>query len=145
MKTATVYALADPRNMTVRYIGSTVNVEGRLKYHISQARSLSRQLREAAGVRSFAFAKTAEAERVWWLAEILGSNLEPLLIVLAVLPEREAREAEKDFIQTFSAHTRLYQRRDVGIDWRPIREIDKRLDAKADHPADPTPLEEIAI
>ena len=77
-----VYAVIDPRDTTCRYVGMTNDLTERFITHISN--------------REVNHGKNS------WILELRGSGLLPICRTLQVCDtEREAREAERDWIAGF--------------------------------------------
>lgn len=74
-----IYALADPRTETVRYIGQSVNVTARTKMHLF----------ERVGIKGE------------WIAELAGQRLEPTISVLTKVDASSADRVEREYIQRY--------------------------------------------
>lgn len=85
MKIAYIYALRDPRDWRIRYIGKTVQKwEMRLRDHIRQAKRLSPETRETRHDR--------------WINRLQEKNLKPRLELLEIVPDEDSIAAEKKWI-----------------------------------------------
>lgn len=80
-KSIAIYALADPRNHLVRYVGRTKNLAQRLRGHGSARSEL--RLKE-------------------WVGALRKRKLRPIYIVLQRVHREDASEAETTWIQSFS-------------------------------------------
>src|SRR6266568_4337485 len=78
----TVYALLDPRDDSIKYVGLTINPERRLARHISSRTS-------------------ATPEKRTWHEELIALNITPILLPLetGMFCEMEARERESFWIK----------------------------------------------
>ena len=85
----TVYALVDPRDSTVRYIGQTMAPVARLSCHLSNVSS------------------TAE-ERRDWMAELLASGSRPVMVTLERCSVEESASRESYWISFYRSRGRLY-------------------------------------
>jgi len=72
-----IYALVDPRDRRIRYIGQSKDVESRLYQHIHKPLNSTRQ----------------------WIVELRDRDLEPQLIVLDLVEKRYALDKEADWIK----------------------------------------------
>lgn len=75
----TIYALVDPRNGAVRYVGQTMNIESRLQGHLCD--------------RNRTTAKGA------WIRELCSHGLRPRLVELAIVPAHLAAQEEVRWIE----------------------------------------------
>lgn len=78
-----IYALVDPRNRRIRYIGKTGDPVIRLRDHIRS-------------VRDNWPSKNPHKER--WIRQLLCAKMIPTLVVLAEVDETDADAAEREFI-----------------------------------------------
>lgn len=76
-KTAYIYALIDPRDNQVRYVGRTVNPDSRLYQHLKKSTGLAKQL---------------------WLAELKAIGLTPKFEILEIVPIKREKIAEQFWI-----------------------------------------------
>jgi hypothetical protein len=83
-----IYALIDPRDWTVRYVGMTGDPGVRLSQHLAD--------------------KRAPLPKREWIAELKSVNLQPLMVVLARASEAAAPDLEREHIAHFSAGGSLY-------------------------------------
>lgn len=74
---AFVYALIDPRSLKVRYIGSTINPNSRLIAHL---------------------ADTTNTPKTQWLTELKSINLQPIMVILSVVPLAQRFDEEYQWI-----------------------------------------------
>lgn len=80
-----IYHLIDPRDKTVRYVGKTTKPKSRLRAHIKE--SQERQ----------------NTEKKRWIAGLLEVGLEPVLVIVASLPdEPDARILESDSCKEYA-------------------------------------------
>jgi hypothetical protein len=77
----TIYALLDPRNDSIRYVGMSINPELRLRAHLTD--------------------REATPQKRAWLDELIMLNTMPAILLLEtnILDKREGREREKFWIQ----------------------------------------------
>lgn len=78
---ATIYTLADPRDGKVRYVGVTLTPRKRLRQHLTTTMALASPLGA-------------------WLRELRDAHKQPLMEVVAVVPEKERWKAERRLITT---------------------------------------------
>lgn len=76
----TIYALIDPRDQAVRYIGATATPEKRLRMHLSYSSRRIHQL---------------------WISALLSLNLKPLFHVLEETEDALWREREKAWVKHY--------------------------------------------
>jgi hypothetical protein len=86
MKTeiAYIYALVDPRNNEIRYIGKTVKPKSRLAGHISECKRID-----------------VNHHRAKWIKTLLKQNMKPLIIFLKVCPLSEFVYHEANIIKSY--------------------------------------------
>ena len=84
---AFIYALADPTNDRVRYVGQTVDIVARLQRHYYEARRAAK----SAGM-------SGHLPRNKWLRGILAAGNEPILYILEVVPYNQRRDTERHWI-----------------------------------------------
>ena len=72
----TIYALADPRDGAIRYIGKTTDPQRRYRHHRRHAKSVGQRCKV-------------------WLSGLLAAGLAPQMIPLAVVPAEQTRDAER--------------------------------------------------
>lgn len=77
--TVLIYALRDPRDGSVRYVGKTDNLERRLKHHIATRRE--KNVRGA------------------WLCELHAAGLSPVMVVLQEVSAERWQHAERRWIR----------------------------------------------
>jgi hypothetical protein len=84
MKTdiAYIYALLDPRDNEVRYIGKTINPKKRLQEHLSDSK------------REYNY-------RSMWIKSLLKENLKPLIKFLKICPLSDFVKYETEYIQLY--------------------------------------------
>lgn len=84
MKTeiAYIYALLDPRNNEVRYIGKTINPKRRLVEHLNDSK------------REYNY-------RAMWIKSLLKENLKPLIKFLKICPLSEFVKYETEYIKLY--------------------------------------------
>lgn len=80
-----IYALIDPRTDAIRYIGRTVNMEVRLSGHLSDMWGTPHK-------RGRLTRKEA------WLAELLGSGLDPEIRLLSISTWERSQEDERTLV-----------------------------------------------
>lgn len=81
--TASIYALLDPRNQSVRYIGKTIeNLERRLKGHIDDCSKY-------------------RSHRANWIKLLRSLGKKPIIFLLEEVPEEFWRDAERFWIKHF--------------------------------------------
>ncbi len=91
-KTTSLYALLDPRDRTVRYIGVSVSPVSRLRWHLEKpARCLS-----------------------LWLLELKREGLEPELRVLGRTCVDTWQDTERSWISFFRGHAELLNEHEGG-------------------------------
>jgi len=83
MKTdiAYIYALLDPRDNSVRYIGKTINPKDRLRQHL--------------------YCKKEHNYRSIWINSLIKKNLKPLMKILKICPLTEFVKYETEFIRLY--------------------------------------------
>lgn len=96
MKTVFIYALVDPRNETVRYIGKSKDPKQRRRRHIIRARN---------GVDTHCYN---------WIRVLLSENLKPDLLVIEEVPESKWEESEKKWIAYYREEVDLTNTADGG-------------------------------
>lgn len=77
-----IYALVDPRNQRIRYIGKTSNAERRLYEHIAEGRRPS-------------------THRTRWINQLTRAGIEPILIELEEVTQENWQERERFWIQHY--------------------------------------------
>jgi hypothetical protein len=84
MKTdiAYIYALLDPRNNEVRYIGKTINPKRRLVEHLNDSK------------REYNY-------RAMWIKSLLKENIKPLIKFLKICPLSDFVKYETEYIQLY--------------------------------------------
>lgn len=80
-KPATIYALVDPRDGAVRYVGKAENVAQRLRLHLSEARK-----------------PTSQTHKSRWLRALMSADLRPIIRALEVPAGQSWVEAERRHI-----------------------------------------------
>jgi hypothetical protein len=87
MKTdiAYIYALIDPIDTSVRYIGKTVTPNKRLSEHISEC-------------------KNVRHRRANWINSLLIKNIKPEMIILKICPLSEFEKYESEFIKFYKSN-----------------------------------------
>lgn len=93
MKYCYIYALVDPREYKIRYIGKACNPNDRLNSHIAWAKEEFVKLKN---------------HNYNWIRELLHLNLLPMLHVLDIVPEEDWQLAEQAWI--------FYGREEAGWD-----------------------------
>lgn len=74
-----IYALIDPRNNQIRYVGKTINtLQNRLREHIWISRT-----------------ERSKCRRAVWIKELFESNLKPEIVLLETVNENQWRKAEQ--------------------------------------------------
>lgn len=94
MKTTFIYALNDPRDGRMRYIGKANDPRDRLSKHLNSANS--------------------QDHRGAWIRSLLSQGLKPELEILMEVPLEGWEEIEKRFIQVFRAVVDLTNSADGG-------------------------------
>lgn len=86
MKTeiAYIYALLDPRDNEVRYIGKTVNAKYRLSQHIQESKNLK-----------------ISNHRLNWIRSLLTNDIKPIIKFLKICPLSEFVKYETEYIQLY--------------------------------------------
>lgn len=79
-----IYALVDPRDCRIRYVGQTNWLEERMRCHSSYYSAQKREAHKAKGR---------------WLQALLAQNLKPSMVLLETVPWAEGDAAEKRWIQ----------------------------------------------
>lgn len=82
-RTVEIYGLIDPRDLRVKYVGQSFNARYRLTDHIR-------------------FAQTETTKKAEWIRSLLSASLQPLLVVVDVVPEVQADAAERRWIAAFA-------------------------------------------
>lgn len=80
MEIVYIYGLFDPRDNQLRYVGKTINLEGRLRSHIDWARD------------------DVSCPKSDWIKELLRLGLEPVISILEETDEEGWAEAERRWI-----------------------------------------------
>lgn len=101
-----IYALQDPRDNTIKYIGQAVDVEKRLAAHLNNAKNWG----------NYSGATLAEK----WVFSLFREGLEPRLIILAQVPFIDAGDVEKEFIQLFSTYSVLTNINHSGVHFKAL-------------------------
>jgi hypothetical protein len=83
-ETVFIYTLSDPRNNQIRYVGKSVNLEARLKGHLSTSRHAERN-----------------SNKGKWIMSLYDENLEPVIEAIDEVPADEWEYWEHFWIQTF--------------------------------------------
>lgn len=78
-----IYGLVDPRDGVVRYIGQSNHIPRRKWQHLREAQ------------RAFPRSGSRKSE---WLRELLDAGYEPEIVILETVPDGEANEAERRWI-----------------------------------------------
>jgi hypothetical protein len=117
-KAVTIYALVDPRDGRVRYVGASTDPSRRLREHLRTAR---RHLRNG-----------SEFPVYGWLGELLSAGLRPELRTLEVVPGREEQPGEYGFREAVEAERRWIRRHrrqlyNVELSWRTGRPLRSTL------------------
>lgn len=86
MATTFIYALRDPRDGRVRYVGKTENIERRISCHL---------------------ASRDRSPRGRWMADLHKSRLRPLAVVLQEVDVERWQDAERRWIRRLSRRVRL--------------------------------------
>lgn len=81
---AYIYALIDPIDNEVRYIGKTVSPKSRLSGHITECKKL-----------------TSTHYRAKWIRSLLNKDLKPIIKFLKICPLSEFSKYEIEFIQLY--------------------------------------------
>src|SRR5579859_3798358 len=81
MKVAHIYALGDPRDGSIFYVGQTVNPSDRYKQHLSQIEGTAAKIRRT--------------------MDIMQSGLRPCFVRLETVPFPERLTREREYIQWF--------------------------------------------
>lgn len=86
MKTdiAYIYALIDPKDQMVRYIGKTINPKTRLSLHIAET-------------------KTSDHYKSRWIRSLLKRNMKPIFKILKICPLSEFTIYESEFIKFYKS------------------------------------------
>ncbi len=86
MKTdiAFIYALLDPTDGSVRYIGKTVSPKRRIHTHISESIKFNHH-------------------RARWIRSLVSKNLKPILKVLKICPLSDFAKYEKEYIKLYKS------------------------------------------
>lgn len=89
MKTdiAYIYALLDPRDNEVRYIGKTTNPNNRLSGHITECKK-----------------EQSTHYRAKWVKSLLKENLKPLIKFLKICPLTDFVKYETEYIQLYKSN-----------------------------------------
>lgn len=104
-----VYALLDPRDNTVRYVGKTTCPELRLREHIESAGNQSRRCR--------------------WIADLVAHGMEPTMVILDRVSAARWEHVERRWIAFYSRRGSLYNVEIGGAGYL-HEELDKRRQAK---------------
>lgn len=86
-----IYALKDPRDDSVRYVGKSDDPKRRLKEHINESRSRA----------------TCNYYKVQWIRGILRNSLKPVLIILEEVACSNWQEREAHWMAQFDTLTNL--------------------------------------
>lgn len=90
-----VYALVDPREGVVRYVGVAGNPEYRLKEHIREAKRLEEKVKNGYKLYS------RKHKKDLWLLEMMQVNINPVLVLLDSVLKEESQKAEQFWIDHF--------------------------------------------
>lgn len=88
---AYIYALCEPDTGEIRYIGKAVDVERRLRGHLSDSE----------------LARVAKTRKAKWLRSVLARGLEPVVQILEEAPAELIDEAERHWIARYAGSGRL--------------------------------------
>lgn len=98
---SSIYALIDPRDDKVRYVGYTSKkIEDRLRAHISEATS----------VYSF----STKTDKSLWIKELLNLDLKPIVKLLEYVSFKDRKEKERYWIKYYGGQTVLLNKTDGG-------------------------------
>lgn len=86
-----IYGLIDPRTGCLRYIGSSIDPESRLKSHIYTGKTSMHAVKPN--------------PLTSWVSELLKQGFAPGLVILEVVPEPDASAAESRWIGAYRAST----------------------------------------
>jgi hypothetical protein len=78
-----IYALADPRDHLIRYIGQTNNMAERFRCHTQYGSARQRE---------------AHTPKGRWCLRLIAEGTAPVMILLATVPWAEADDAERQWI-----------------------------------------------
>lgn len=98
--TVAIYVLIDPRDMTVRYVGRSMNPKARLYFHVSKV-----------GV-----GRPSSRSITLWTGELRGLGLRPSLVMIECCTRRSYPAAERGWIAYYRRRGHLYNRKD-GDRW----------------------------
>jgi hypothetical protein len=85
-----IYALVDPRDGVVRYVGVTNNPQNRFQDHIGRK------------------TRRGPRKKALWLESLAKENLKPIFVFLDAVPHEVAETKEIWWIQHFSTISELY-------------------------------------
>ena len=95
MSTVFIYALIDPRNQEVRYIGKAANPLKRLKYgHLNE-------------LNRFILGKTPGYHKLYWLKQLYDVGLVPKLKILEEVNSTNWQQREIEIIEKFKITNKL--------------------------------------
>ena len=89
--TTFIYALIDPRNNRVKYIGKANNPEQRLYAHVSQARWADQKNNRA------------NWHKIHWIRQVLSEELRPRILIIQKVTVTEWEKAERFWIAFYRA------------------------------------------
>ena len=82
-----IYALKDPRNGIVKYVGRTSNIKTRYRKHLSSKKSLQKDI---------------------WIGELKACGLEPEVIILEKVDRRHVIKSEMKWIKHYRKDHELF-------------------------------------
>jgi len=86
MKDIIIYGLIDPRTMKLKYIGSTTNIDRRMKDHCSYKYNTS-------------------SKYAMWINDLINNNVKPLYIILTTCSYKDRLKEEYKYIAFFKSST----------------------------------------
>jgi len=86
-KPHTIYALVDPRDSRICYVGVTINPKGRMISHMCVKKPY-----------------VASPKLALWIRELLEARLRPVLVVIETVPYQQAHQRERFWIVKLHNH-----------------------------------------
>ena len=124
-KQVSIYALQDPRDNSIKYIGKASNPDERLKRHLSAINVKSQMRGSDNYIGNCQYTRLYDA----WMYSLWVEGLEPRLVILAQVGHFEAKQCERDFIEMFSTYGLLVNQVYTGIKQSHLDSIAKRFAA----------------
>lgn len=106
-----IYALRDPRNDEVRYIGKSNSIYSRLKQHLQD--------------------RTKGSPKVKWIKSLIQEGLTPSVKVLEIVDESKADEAELKWIKHYAKDSKLTNTALMNKTQKTAQEYERELAERA--------------